>query len=492
MKKLSEFLIAFGIVELALTLLIFKFNPSGIGMKILLIKFKYHSFSDGFYLGLNSIFLGIFLYLLDKGEIDWKLLMTFFFLVTTVLKIIRYDFYMSPGYDLGNYASILYNIHKFGKLWDGLNHVNGFAGHIRPFLYPLSLILYIWRDPRILLILQSLAVSLTIPAIYLLSKLYKIGKKEVSLLMLLFASNIYVHWVNGFDFHLEALAMPLIIVGIYFLEKVETVLFLLIFLTTLTFKEDVAIGWVSVALYYFLVKKDSRKAILIISLSVLYGIVALVLMMKFSNTEVMMQAHYSGRMFDTSKIASLIKFFASFGFIPFFHWEGVVAYILPLLEHILSSRSQHYMLYYQYSSILIPIILWVLIDFLRFRKISHLKYFIALGIIFSFLENPVGKYIDPSKINFKKKVYLDNLIRNIPDTSKIAVGNHISPHLAMKQFVTQFPRIESADYIIIDTTWRDFTPIKEDSAKKLLKSLESTYRTIPARYGILMLKRNSP
>ena len=276
MKRVAQILMIFGIIALALNFLIFRYNSGGIDFKCLLIRFRFRDPTDGYYLGLNSIFLGIFLLLLNKEKVDWRILTVTFLLVTTVLKILRYDFYMSPGYDLGNYASILFNIHEFGKLWDGLNQVNGFSGHIRPFLYPLSLILYIWKDPRILLILQSLAVALTIPAIYLLSNSYKIGKKETTYLMLLFASNIYVHWVNGFDFHLEALAMPLIITGIFSLENKKLLPFLIIFSTTLSFKEDVAIGWISIGLFYFLIKRDFYKAGMIIIPSVGYSILAFI------------------------------------------------------------------------------------------------------------------------------------------------------------------------------------------------------------------------
>ncbi len=493
MKKLGVILIIIGITVLFVAVILFTLHPQGVSAKFWFVKFKFHNVSNGIYTGANLIFLGLFLMLLDKGGLDVKKFTIVFFLTTTILKLLRYDFYMSTGYDLGNYSSILFNIHEYGRLWDSLNQVNGFYGHIRPSLFLLSTVLYIWKDPRILLILQGLAISSTIPAIYLLARFYKIDKLTSSYLILLFASNIYVHWVNGFDFHLETFAMPLIPLGIYFLEKEKVYHFLLILILTLSFKEDISLGWISIGLFYFLIKKDQRKAWIIFVPTLVYSLLALILMLKFSNTELMREAHYNGAILSHKKISSLISFFASFGFIPIMFPKGMIAYILPLGEHLFSSRPQNFMLYYQYSAILIPIVFWVMIELFSSRKrLNNVKYFVALGIAFSFLKNPVARYIDISKINISKKLYLDNLIRSLPESAIISAGNHISPHLAMRPHVTQFPRIDDAEYILIDTTWHDFTPISGDSAIKLLKVLKFDYKRIPTKEGILVLKKDSP
>lgn len=488
MKKIGRVLILAGFLVLILSIFIKLLFPAGVKADLLILKFSFHDISKAVNFSIDLLFAGfLFTYVSSHSYPDWKLLSLVFFGLTAFLKVLRYEFFLAPGYDLGNYASILHNIIRHGRLFDSLNGVHAFSGHVRPFLIPLSTVFLIKESPITLLVLQTAGVSLTIPIILKVGRLYSLDGKSVRYLMAIFISNMYLHHVNGFDFHLEAFAIPLILLGIYFLERRTLTSALIVILVTLTFKEDVAITWFSVGLYYLLVRKEFRIGIIVTVISAIYGMFAAYLITRYVDFQTMQEAHYSSFPGIGSILSSSIRFFASFGFLPLLDPGSVIAWTLPFLEHITSSRPHHYNIFYQYSANLLPVVIWGTALALR-RDFKFKDKLVALAILFSVFHNPLSLYIDVSKVDFSRRNCLKKILSEIPEGARVSCGNHISPHLATRDGVFQFPLIDSVDYVIVDTSWHDFTPVDEDSAWKIINSLKMRYKT-ESRCGVLILKR---
>ncbi len=493
MRKAGKILLAAGILVLSGAILLKILAPSGFSGKVLFFKVSFHDLEKPINFSFNLIFSGVLFIFISKNTWpDWKVLTLLFFAFTSLLKILRYEFFLAPGYDLGNYVSILHNIYRHGRLFDSLNQVHAFSGHIRPFLFPLSLVFAIKESPVTLLLLQSAVVSLTIPVILKISRFYKLTPDAARLVAALFVSNIYLHHVNGFDFHLEALAIPLILLGIYFLEVRNLILSALTMAVTLTFKEDIAITWLSVGLYYLFVRKDRGRGALVSGFAVFYGILSAYLISRFVEFQTMQKAHYSAVPHLLEILKSGFKFLASFGFLPLFVPGAVVAWILPFLEHLTSSRPHHYKIHYQYSANLLPVVFWNTILAMK-RNTRFVKGLVILAIIFSIFQNPLKMYIDLTKLDLSKREYIKKILSGIPEDARVSCGNHISPHLATRDGVFQFPIIDDADLIILDTTWHDYTPITEDSAITILENLikSGKYAVLSDSMGILVLKKDS-
>lgn len=440
------------------------------------------------------VLLGLFMSLIQVKDLCQQCYkLTFvFFLIVVALKILQYEFYISTGFDLGIFSNILFNISHHGKIFDGLNQAHGFSGHVWPGAFLLAPLMLLWNDPRILLIVQTLAISLIFPAICHLAKQMEIEVRTVSLLLTMIIFNIYLHWVSSFDFHPETLAMPMVIFGIWALNTKKYTLFYILMIISMSFKEDIFLAWASLGFYYLLVGKR-KDGFRILTLSTIYGVVVLLLVLKFVDIKMMMNLHYTGNLDLQKRIKPTLEFFTSFGFLPLISLKEISIYLLPFLEHITSSRSLHYKLRCQYSALLIPLMIYSFLKILKEKKVSHkvLTVLTSIAVIFSINEGPIRRYINFSRLNLQKKTYLDKLLVEIPENEKVCLGNHISPHCSTKDGVYQFPTIKDANLIIVDTTWHDFTPLSLDSGLKILREIINSgrFRLVSDSLGIVVLKK---
>lgn len=490
MKKFGKILIITGVLIFLGVLLLKFLYPGGFKIKFLLFSVSFHDPLKPINLSINLIFSGTLLVFIAKDTWPgWKIPVITMFTITSVLKIMRYEFFLAPGYDLGNYVSILHNIYHHGKLLDSLNQVHAFSGHIRPFLFPVSLIFLIKESPVTLLVLQAAVVSLTVPVLLRLSRFYGLDARSTRLLVALFMSNIYLHHVNGFDFHLEAFAIPLVLMGIYYYENGSLIPGVTLMFLTLTLKEDMAITWLSVGIFYMIVRKEWRRGMVVSGIAVFYGIIALYLMIRYADIQTMQKAHYSSVPHIGEVVKSGIRFLSSIGFLPLFVPGTLFAWILPLFEHLLSSRPHHFKIQFQYSANLLPVVFWSVIFTLRKNTVVK-KWLTVFAILFSIFQSPLKLYVDLSKVSLSRRACIRKVLSEIPVNARISCGNHISPHLATRDGVYQFPIINRADIVILDTTWHDFTPVDEDSAWKLIRALNNGYR-VESICGLLIFRRKS-
>ncbi len=415
-----------------------------------------------------------------------------FFLTVLVLKMLQYEFYISTGFDLGIFSSILFNISHHGRIFDGLNQVNGFSGHVWPGAFLLAPFMLIWNDPRILLVIQTFSISLIFPITCTLAKQMNVEDKHIRYLILILIFNIYLHWVSSFDFHPETVAMPMILIALWSMYMQNYSVFYLFMLTSMTFKEDIFLAWVSLGIF-FLISGKNREAKKVLIPATIYGFFITILVFKFVNLNMMVNMHYRGNHNMLLRIKPAVEFFTSFGFLPLFSLKGIVSYIIPFLEHILSSRPLHYKLRCQYSAILLPLIIFTSLLVVKNLKIKSwiLASLVTIAILFSINEGPIRRYIIFSRLDMRKKAYLDRLLSTIPQSENVSLGNHLSPHLSTKDGVYQFPIIKDASLVIIDTTWHDFTPITSDSGLKILRSLITSgkFKLISDSLGIIILKK---
>ncbi len=440
------------------------------------------------------ILLGLFLSLIQVKDLCHHCyrLTIVFIIIVLILKFLQYEFYISTGYDLGIFSSILHNIAYHGKIFDSLNQVHGFSGHVWPGAFLLAPLMWVWNDPRILLIVQTFAISMVFPATCYLGRELNVDRKYLNLLLIIIVFNIYLHRVSAFDFHPETLAMPMILFGIWALNHKKFILVYFLMLISMSLKEDIFLAWVSLGIYYYLIGKK-KDGIRVLTFSIGYGVIMFLLILKFVNLKMMLGLHYNGNLNPIKRIKPTLEFFTSLGFLPLLSLTGITIFILPFLEHITSSRPLHYKLKCQYSTMLIPLAIFASLENLRKKYISPkiLMVLTTLAVLFSINEGPIRKYINLSRINWNRKVYIDGLLQKIPQDKKVCLGNHISPHLSVRDGVYQFPTVEDAELIIIDTTWHDFTPLSSDSGLKILKKLMNSgeFKLVSDSLGIMVLRR---
>jgi len=176
-----------------------------------------------------------------KLRINLTILATIFTIVFSCLAILRHARLNSAVYDLGLFDQIIYNLAHFRFFESSIKGFNYLGDHFSPILILFTPLYWIKEDVRLLLIAQSLIISLSGYYAGMLS--YHFTKDRIVStafgLAILLNSNVML--ITQFDFHPETMSIPLFIYIIYQFALGRTDKVFIASAIALTIKEDVAI-----------------------------------------------------------------------------------------------------------------------------------------------------------------------------------------------------------------------------------------------------------
>ncbi|HXS15388.1 MAG TPA: DUF2079 domain-containing protein, partial [Candidatus Saccharimonadales bacterium] len=186
--------------------------------------------SELLFVGLAFLFSRIKKEIIDQLGVFWSthkytIILTFsilFYVVYfTTASFLRYSNYYTGRFDLGNMDQTVWNS-AHGRIFqltnpDGTNIISRLSVHADFILVLLAPLYCIWQDPRMLLLIQTVVLSLG--AIFV----YKIGQKVLKhnalslTLAVLFLLNPGVNHSNLYDFHAVTLATTFLLGAWYYL-----------------------------------------------------------------------------------------------------------------------------------------------------------------------------------------------------------------------------------------------------------------------------------
>src|SRR5207248_1410936 len=184
-----------------------------------------------------------------------------YFLLYSVLSVLRHLTYHSFGSDLGLFDQVFWNTTQ-GRFFESTMSLaqpqphSYFADHFSP-VYLLLLPAYaLLPRPETLLVIQTLFLALGVLPLYLLARL----KLEPGFRRLVWAPIYFLFlplaFINLYDFHELALSVLPLGFAIYFLERGQRGLFLLSLLSTFLIKEELPLVGVGFGAYILLAKRD--------------------------------------------------------------------------------------------------------------------------------------------------------------------------------------------------------------------------------------------
>jgi uncharacterized membrane protein len=182
------------------------------------------------------------------------------------LTVQKHNAFLSTAFDLGNVDQTVWNT-RHGRPF-AMTNIQGLevrlGTHVEPILLPVSLLYFLWSDPRALLLLQTLVIGLGAWPVYLLARrqwstLEARGRPMGDLSALVFALAYLLfpalQSANYFDFHAVALAPTFFLFALYFLETERWGAFGLFALLTMSCKEDAPLLVLMLGLYALLVRR---------------------------------------------------------------------------------------------------------------------------------------------------------------------------------------------------------------------------------------------
>lgn len=306
-------------------------------------------------------------------------LVVFYFL--SERSIFRY-LHMGAGVDIGLFENLFYNLVHVGSAVtalgvDGNTH-HYFADHINWFVYPLSLLYYLFPIIESLLIFQAFVLSLPI----LIIPFYKKEKTYQWIYPLLYSLFLPIYWIQIFDFHPEVLWIPLFFLFFYYWIK-KSRYWVLYFILSLLVKEECALVWIMFSLV--LLRTNQKESLFIGTVSLLYFLFSIFLLSKMQDSisNFAMPTHWERYKNPIAALKDLHLFPYLFLFLnlPFLFLQFKNKLILCLLPYlfysILSSYEVNKTPFTHHSFIAVPILVISFIETVETLKIKT-KYLVFI------------------------------------------------------------------------------------------------------------------
>lgn len=431
---------------------------------------------------------------------DWAAisLCLVFALLGSIVSVIRFWQYEVFYYDFGIFDSAIWNVaHLNPPVIDHLV-VGGkwiFADHFSPGIFIFSPLFWITSRSETLLVAQAVTVALGGFVIYKIG--IELTKNKFISLSILIAYFLFLGLQNAVisDFHEVTVAtLPLTLTFWAIVKKRFKLYFLFLFLTLL-FKESNFILGISIGLFIFLLnKKNWRIALLSIIFSIIYGFLAINIIIPYFAKA---SYHYSQSVelnsglitsfFDNKKkIETIFYSFLSFGFLPLFSpatWPLILQdFFTRFYSQVGETRIGLGLHYSALLSVIMAVSSFFGFNLLkRFTKlIKFAPVIIILVVIFLYrfiLHGPFALAYNPAFYNHTRDFsFLNELVNKVPMNSIVMTQNNLASHFINKEKRVYLLSLDyqqkKPEYIIFDMrdgqNPNDFFDIGPDKAKKLL------------------------
>jgi len=449
---------------------------------------------------------------------------SFYLVLFSTLSIMKHEAFSTGMYDLGNMDQAIWNASKGYGLENTTqlfpyDNKTRLANHVEPIYFFIALIYKFIPNIYILLILQTIFITLGIIIIFIISLDILHNKFKAFIISLVFAFFPTVQHMNLFDFHADVLAIPFLL-GVYFAYNKRRFIALWIFLFfALLCKEYAGLAILGLGLLIMIKNKDFKNGIIIGLVGALYFFFAVYFIMPFFNNNnqsdivKMLWSQQGGEngiyniifyfirnpnklaetIFTLKNFEGLFYLFFPLGFIPFVS-PVILLTILPVISkdilvgldvgiHRLACALPLIFICFIYSIKKIE-------EYCNKKNHNDFKMFVWIFIIVSVFfsswaygPSPIGhrfwrekyKYIQTAQTKLYRK-----FLSKIPEKEVISVSDCFAPHLTHRRYIYIFPQ--------------PFYPYSEEKAKKVkivLVDLKNIHIYQCNCDGLKLLKENN-
>jgi uncharacterized membrane protein len=473
-----------------------------------------------------------------------------------LLTLQKHNAFQTTAFDLGNVDQAVWNTRQ-GRLFHMTNIeglTNRLGTHVEPILLPISLLYFVWSDPRLLLLLQTIIIALGAWPVYLISqralaKLQSPSSNLQAILPLLFAL-VYLLFpalqsANTFDFHAVSLAPTFFLFAFYFLETERWGWYALFAVLTMSCKEDMPLLAAMLGFYALFVRRKWLVGLATMVVAVAWFLVAVGWIMPHFDTRgvspLANRYAYLGdgplemaatlltrpglvleHLFTAANLDYVLNLLAPVAFLSLLAPQVLMLALPPLLVNLLSTDGfMHQLEAFHYGAPLVPVVVisaaygavWLIRRFSRFRALPLL---LAALVLAASLVYHYGHGYTPLAAAFRgtwpQGTEHDRLGgeigRGIPSGASLAALPHPNPHASQRQQLTMIDRVENglpaplhvssgdaslpgAEYVWLDVT--NGWPLHPNDLKTAVGNLlEGEYGIDRAVDGWLLLRRGAP
>jgi uncharacterized membrane protein len=447
----------------------------------------------------------------DKTWVPWDIavwgLIVAYIAFFSLLTVQKHNAFQTTAFDLGNVDQAVWNTRHGRPL--AMTNIEGLTNrlgtHVEPILLPISLLYFLWSDPRALLLLQTIVIALGAWPVYLIAKRTmrdsRFGTRDseftnhasrftphvsrltshalpliFSLSYLLFPA---LQSANVFDFHAVALAPAFFLFAFYFLETERWSWYALFALLTMACKEDMALLVGMLGLYALVVRRRWRVGLATILIAGVWFVLAVGAIMPYFDPEgvaplanryaylgdtpleititmITQPGMVLGRLLTAETLAYLLNLLAPVAFLPVLAPQVLMLAAPTLLINLLSTDGFMQQLEgFHYGAPLAPIVVvsaaygaaWLL---RRFPRTRYLPLVLAGAVLAATLVYHSGHGYTPLAAGFRGSwpAVTDHhrlggeMARGIPTDASLAALPHPNPHASQRQQMTMIDRVE--------------------------------------------------
>jgi hypothetical protein len=391
---------------------------------------------------------------------------------------------------------------------------------VEPILLPISLLYFLWSDPRVLLLLQTIVIALGAWPLYRLSRRAldrgELGRASncrtsspfgrddflrLDILPLVFVAAYLLfpalQSANQFDFHAVALAPSFWLFAFYCLETDRRGGFVLFSLLTMSCKEDMPLVVVMLGLYAVVIRKRWRFGLLTMAVAVTWFALAVGWVMPiFDTQEVSPLANryaYLGEgpaamavnlirrpdvvwehLMTGDNLAYLLDLLTPVSFLSLLAPQVLVLATPSLAVNLLSTDGfMHRLEDFHYAAPLVPIVVasavygaaWLIRRFDRFRPLAGL---LATFVLAATLLYHRGHGYTPLAADFQRGWPVvsehdrlgQEMAQAIPTEASLSALPYLNPHASQRRRLSMIDRVEDgllAPLHNADYVWLDVT-----------------------------------
>jgi len=432
--------------------------------------------------------------------------------VFSLLSIAKHEAFNSTAYDLGIYDQVIWKYSNFYAPYSTILEINHLGDHFSLILIPLVPLYWIWPSVHVLLILQSLVVSLVALPMYRQAMLLLSSQRWAKFIVASYFLNAYLHRLNLFDFHPVVFELLFVFIMIVSIEERRPWAYWTVLPFLLMTEDDAFVSVLSVGLYAFF-RRERRTAAITWGLAVIYGVLVLQWVQPWINeghpnphTE---RYAYLGKSFlemvvnaalhplstlsfllSLPRIGAFLGFLAMPAFLPLLGGWSFLLLIPPLSVEFLSSNPQQFLLRTQYS---IPAMSFLYISSIYgIMKVKNRRFIQVIEVLLVLI--PLTQIPTTVKLRLLEWPWNDHVavghrfLSHVPANASLATQSILVPHLSQREDIFLLPKRYQAEYILIDTQGNPF-PMKREELNALQKELPHTYDIVAQDNGYTLWKR---
>lgn len=454
----------------------------------------------------------------NKSTLFAALLSSLFFILYSILSLVRHNHFGSYGFDLGVIDQVIWKYSQFKAPITTIHHYPFtllFTDHIEFIYIFLAPLYWIWNDARMILLIQAFLISFSAFPLFLLCQKKKLKPYigyAIQISYLLFYGVQNAVW---FDVHSATIGVSFLPWFLYFIDKEKLRESIIFFLLAIISKEDIALFTFLICFIYF-IKRRKKTDLILMGISAFYIFSVFAIYYPYFTKDGYRHADQNGMLanmhasylFDTSEKRKVIMYgLASFGFLPLI----TPLFLLPafgdlfhffVVGHNLTAAQGFFM---HYRVTLALCLAWpTIISIAKYKKRLNTP-FIAGYLIFStllfqyILHLPLSYLVKKWFWKQPSSIYsLQKGITYLPKDASVVSQNNITPHISHrdsiftlwpdtknfqknspcnKQTCTWFRWSGNPTYLIIDTSpeWdiRHFL-VNRDEFTSALSNMEKT------------------